>query len=139
MTQTAVIAWEEPEGCTTPRGWLRVNGTCVGNYLDYGPEHYRSPHQYCRPDHLCPDCQPGTVHAVRYPAGPGTPCESRYFETITEAREWIETGSAAANDHLWQVIAAGVALAKFTDETEAQDYAGRTHIPGLTVDVVQAY
>ena len=94
-TTTDVIAWEEPEGCTTPRGWLRVNGTCVGNYLDYGPEHYRSPHEYCQPDRLCPDCQPGDILAVRYPNGPGTtPHDSRYFESIAEAREWTDTGEA---------------------------------------------
>ena len=93
MTATSVITWDEPAGCTTPRGWLRVDGTCVGNYLDYGPEHYRSPHAYCQPDRLCPDCQPGSVHAVRYPGGPGsTPHDSRYFETIAEARGWVETG-----------------------------------------------
>lgn len=100
------LHWDEPEGCTTPRGWLRVDGTCVGNYLDYGPGHYRSPHSsildtingqiervWCQPGHLCPTCQPGSIHAMRYPAGPGTVNESRYFETIAAARTWVETGN----------------------------------------------
>jgi hypothetical protein len=85
--------WDEPEGAVTPRGWLRQGETCVGNYLDYGPDHYRSPHEYCRPDDLCRDCQPGNVHAVRYPDGPGSePRESGYFETIDQARQFVEHG-----------------------------------------------
>jgi hypothetical protein len=147
------IAWDEPEGCTTPRGWLRVDGTCVGNYLDYGPGHYRSPHAeilstingplervWCQPDHPCRDCQPGNVHAVRYPDGPdGGRRGWRYFETIAEAREWIETEATRARDHLYQVVAAGVALAKFASETDARTFADSTHVPGFAVDVVQAY
>ncbi len=107
ITTASRIVWEEPAGCTTPRGWLRVNGTCTGNYLYYGPGHYRSPHSsildtingplervWCQPGRKCPTCQPGNIHAVRYPDGPGTPAASRYFETIPEARQWIETGQA---------------------------------------------
>jgi hypothetical protein len=88
------IVWDEPAGCTTPRGWLLNGAYCVGNYLDYGPDHYRSPHKYCQPDRLCPDCQPGNVHAVRYPGGPNDgPRDSRYFVTVAEARTWVETGA----------------------------------------------
>jgi len=140
MTKTSGIVWQEPEGCTTPRGWLYDGETCLGNYLDYGPGHYRSPHEYCQPGRLCPDCQPGTIHAVRYPDGPdGGRRGWRYFETIAEAREWIETGAAEAREHLYQVVAGGVALAKFSSEADARDYAGRAHIPGLAAEVVQAY
>jgi len=96
--------WDEPEGAVTPRGWLRqVDGTCVGNYLDYGPEHYRSSHEYCRPDDLCRECQPGNVHAVRYPDGPGSEHrESGYFQTIGQARQFVEHGrqpTAEAEGH----------------------------------------
>ena len=106
-TRTAAIAWDEPEGCASPRGWLhRADGNCVGFYLDYGPGHYRTEHStvlntingpvvrvWCRPGHECRACQPGDILAVRYPNGPGTtPHDSRYFETIAEAREWTETG-----------------------------------------------
>ena len=36
------ITWDEPDGCTTPRGWAHCDMdqgeyTCVGNYLDYTP------------------------------------------------------------------------------------------------------
>jgi len=94
MPKTISITWDEPAGCATPRGWLLNGPYCVGNYLDYGPDHYRSPHEYCQPGRLCPDCQPGNVHAVRYPDGPnGAPRASRYFETVAEARQWIETGN----------------------------------------------
>lgn len=102
---TSRVQWDEPAGCTTPRGWLKVDGMCVGFYLDYGNGHYRSPHSqvlgtingmrevvFCQPGRLCPTCQPGNILACRYPAGPCTTNESRYFETIAEAREWVETG-----------------------------------------------
>ena len=106
MTQTAVIAWDEPAGATTPRGWLKVNGTCTGFYLDYGPGHYRTEHSsvldaingptvrvWCQPGRECRECQPGDILAVRYPNGPGSePKDSRYFEAIGEARTWIEAG-----------------------------------------------
>jgi hypothetical protein len=111
-TRQATLTWHEPEGCTTPRGWLhstaiadtynRPEGACVGNYLDYGPDHYRTGHEteiypgkvvsFCQPDKLCRDCQPGNVHSMRYPDGPRSdgPREWRYFETVTQARAWIE-------------------------------------------------
>lgn len=85
------ITWDEPEGAHTPRGWMRRDDIVVGLYLDYGPDHYRSPHRYCGPGRECPDCQPGNILALRYPGGPGTtPRESRYVETVDQARAWIE-------------------------------------------------
>jgi hypothetical protein len=95
MTVTQAAArWDEPAGAASPRGWLRAGDTCTGFYLDYGPEHYRSPHVYCRPDKPCRECQPGNVLAARYPDGPGLdgPRESRFFETVDAARSWVETG-----------------------------------------------
>jgi hypothetical protein len=91
---TTTRCWDEPAGATSPRGWLNAGNFCVGFYLDYGPDHYRSPHEYCQPDHPCRDCQPGNVLAVRYPEGPGAeqPRGSRYFETVQAARSWVETG-----------------------------------------------
>jgi len=71
---------------TTPRGWLFANDKCVGFYLDYGPNHYRSPHQYCRPNHLCCECQPGNVLAVVNGGG------SRYVETLDQAKQFVESG-----------------------------------------------
>ena len=67
-------------------------GTAVGFYLDYGPDHYRSPHEYCQPGNLCRDCQPGNVLAIRYPGGPGTAFEWRYVETLDQARRYVQTG-----------------------------------------------
>ena len=106
MSKTTVIAWDEPAGAASPRGWLHMDETCVGFYLDYGPGHYRTEHSsvlstingplvrvWCQPGRECRDCQPGDVLAVRYPGGPGTQKSSRYFVTAAEAREWIETGS----------------------------------------------
>lgn len=103
--------WDEPKDAASPRGWLRKNGHCVGDYLDYGPDHYRSPHgecvpnnpftdyiTYCTPERLCRECQPGNVLAMRFPAGPGTAMESRYVETISEARQFIETGKLERNN-----------------------------------------
>ena len=151
-TTTIHLQWDEPAAATSPRGWLKADGTCVGFYLDYGPGHYRSPHTeilstingplervWCKPGDLCRDCQPGNILAVRYPGGPDSAKESRYFELASEARQWIETGAAKLNDHLYQVVAAGIALAKFTSETDANDYASKAHVPGYTVSVVQAY
>ena len=78
----------------------------TGFYLDYESGHRRSPHAetlntvngprvrvWCTVDHKCRDCEPGNVLAVRYPNGPGTePHDSRYTETIAQAREYVETG-----------------------------------------------
>jgi hypothetical protein len=99
------MEWDEPAGCTSPRGWLRNGGTCVGFYLDYGPEHYRTGHEteiypgkvvsFCQPDQSrpCKECQPGNILAVRYPDGPRSEDKtSRYVQTITAARFWVQTG-----------------------------------------------
>ena len=86
-------AWDGPAGAATPRGWFYRDGIPRGFYLDYGREHYRSSHDYCQPGAPCRDCQPGNVLAVRYPAGPDTGRSSRYCETVTAAREYVETGT----------------------------------------------
>jgi hypothetical protein len=103
------LTWDEPEGCTSPRGWLQRDGMPIAFYLDYGPDHYRSPHsstvgtmygrrevQWCQPGRECPSCQPGNILCVRYPAGPrdsNTGRASRYVETIAQARTYCETGT----------------------------------------------
>lgn len=105
MTTTTVQVervWDEPERCSSARGWLRSPaGTCVGFYLDYGPDHYRSPHvdpmtgrEWCDGVFLpCRDCEPGNVLAVAYPGGPGTqPSRSRYFVTVEDAKAFVERG-----------------------------------------------
>jgi hypothetical protein len=51
---------------------------------------------YCRPDDQCRECQPGNVLAARYPGGPGTDKESRYFETIDQARQFVDHGRQPA-------------------------------------------
>ncbi len=89
--------WDEPAGAASPRGWLhRADGNTVGFYLDYGPDHYRSPHEYCQPEtgRLCRECQPGNVLAVWYPNGPGTePRGGTWTETVAQAREFVEAGT----------------------------------------------
>lgn len=64
----------------TDRGWFYA-GTgdsriTLGHYLDYGPNHYRSPESR--------EAQPGNVHAVSCTSG------SHYFETVAQAKAWIE-------------------------------------------------
>ncbi len=93
---TCRAPFESPEWATTDRGWAVPTGqeSSVGNYLDYGPNHYRSGHEFCRPDDCrCPRREPGTVHAV-YDGIAGArlgPCQaSHYFETVHEAVMWIE-------------------------------------------------
>lgn len=98
------LTWNEPEGAVTPRGWLfggELEGTSLGFYLDYGSEHYRSPHEmtregdgrvlvFCDPEsdratRVCRQHQPGNILAVVVD-GP-----SRYVETVEDARRWIES------------------------------------------------
>lgn len=82
------------EWSSTDRGWLfethgspdREDWTCLGHYLDYGRDHYRSPHEYCSPDGCtCRRSQPGNVHAVVTRGDR----PARYFRTPAEARAWI--------------------------------------------------
>src|SRR5579859_2298749 len=100
---TAKTRWDEPAEAVTPRGWLHNGSMVVGFYLDYGPDHYRHAHttetgprqvvSFCHPGDLCRECEPGSILAVRYPNGPGTmPRESRYAETVAQAREYVESG-----------------------------------------------
>jgi hypothetical protein len=78
--------FESARWAVTDRGWLFIGGhPSAGNYLDYGPDHYRSGHEYCRGDCTCRLSQPGNVHAVVYGIG------SRYFETVDQAKAWIES------------------------------------------------
>jgi len=107
MSATVTLVWDEPAGCTTPRGWLKADGVCTGFYLDYGPDNYRFGHRteihpgkivsFCQRDgRLCRECEPGGILAVRYPGGPsrdGEPRSSRYVGTVAQARAWIETGT----------------------------------------------
>jgi len=78
------------------RGWLfdGKRERSLGNYLDYGPDHYRSPHEYCRPNACtCRASQPGNVHAIVYRGDQGaTTCH--YFETVEQAKAWIEQTAA---------------------------------------------
>lgn len=96
----------------TDRGWLFASTgpcdeerTCLGHYLDYGPDHYRTPHEqvvqtvhgpqtrvFCVPGDRCPTCEPGSVHAVVTRSGGGP--RSHWFRTPGEAREWIESETA---------------------------------------------
>lgn len=71
--------WDEPEGCTSPRGWYFVDGLCRGNYLQY--DHGKN---YATDD-------PKTIHAVAYaePNGNGN-LGVEWFATIGEARDYIE-------------------------------------------------
>lgn len=84
---------------STDRGWFYgADGFTRGHYLDYGPEHYRSPHEYCRGRCDCRESQPGNVHAVRFArVDEHSTCghESRYFPTVAEARAWIEAPTLA--------------------------------------------
>jgi hypothetical protein len=86
--------WDEPAGGLSPRSWYRStrndpNGPCDGFYLDYGPDHYRIPHEYCR-DGNCATCQPGNVLGVIVQG----PREAMWFPTVAEARAWVEVGCA---------------------------------------------
>ncbi len=91
MLPNCQFAWDEPEGCTTPRGWLTLENhpeadnesvhRCVGNYLTYTQDHG-------------PNGE--TVHAVAY-INRGVGCAPRthslgycWFHTVAEAKEFIE-------------------------------------------------
>ena len=77
---------ESEHWATSDRGWLfDTEGSPLGNYLDYGPDHYRSPHEYCHPGECkCWQSQPGNVHAIAHDRG------SRYCKSVEHAKRWIE-------------------------------------------------
>jgi hypothetical protein len=109
MATAQGMRWDEPAQATSPRGWLMTGGTCAGFYLDYGPDHYRSPHDYCRPEQLCPQCQPGNVLAVRYPAGPGELAQTAAAApTVRRAQvswsRWDAGRMKTVTSHPWQYI-----------------------------------
>ncbi len=91
-------AYKAPQAASD-RGWYVTGGICRGYYLDYGDRHWRGDtcrqcgaHRYIHPadaNKSCRDCEPGNILASRYPAGPSTPSEARYFETVAQAQEWV--------------------------------------------------
>ena len=93
-------AWVYPEDdkwAATSRGWLKEISPdgcqeTLGTYVDYGPKHYRSPHEYCRRGKLCRECEPGNVYAVasRKNGGSYVTIKAHYFVTIGEARCWLD-------------------------------------------------
>jgi hypothetical protein len=88
--------WNEPAEATSPRGWLCNPGVqlCEGFYLDYGPDHYRSPHEYCGgPSDLCRECQPGNILAVHVGGNYEARRSHRWCESVDEARSWLEEKS----------------------------------------------
>jgi hypothetical protein len=82
------IKWDEPKGCTTPRGWCYIDGLSltydgqkpVGYYLTYPPSSYAG----------------GNVLASAYifrdmPHGYGTgPTRHARFKTVAAAKRWVE-------------------------------------------------
>ena len=99
--------WDEPAGAATARGWLRRVGRdrALGFYLDYGHDRNRQPHSseqggrvivWCREGDRCQECEPGTVLAVSTVGDPNLRAPSRYFETVGEAREWVEAMTETA-------------------------------------------
>jgi hypothetical protein len=104
-----------PGWAVSDRGWLWSDAAaaadaftaCLGHYLDYGPEHYRSGDtlptgdggEYawrpdgaacaCRRQWPCRRHQPGNVHAVSVVTG-----AHRYCETVQDARRWLEAQAA---------------------------------------------
>jgi hypothetical protein len=91
-----VLTWDEPDGCSSPRGWCHVEqghpderkrmfelcgSACVGNYVTYDRDRG-------------PDGE--TVHACAYlirmgAGGTSTTCNrSAWFHTVAEAKGWIE-------------------------------------------------
>ena len=84
--------WDDPEGCTSPRGWVEADvgqgkHTCVGNYLNYGPVR-RADMRHAG----------GDVHAVAYiiETNPLTYMSHtrhlgfEWFAGIADAKAWIE-------------------------------------------------
>ena len=90
----AVAPRSSDRWASSDRGWLFAGGEnrAIGHYLDYGANHYRSGHEYCRAECTCERSQPGHVHAVVCSKLEGIGAEAwRYFETVEHAKEWIET------------------------------------------------
>lgn len=94
--------WDEPKA---DRGWLFAPGTeygqnALGYYLDYGPDHYRTPHEYCGDyECTCSLAQPGHVLAVACHSTDHGPAY-RYFESTEQAKRWIaeSTGYTTVGD-----------------------------------------
>lgn len=89
---------------SVPGRWREQSS--LGNYLDYGPDHYRSGHEYCgrfnpgiqeaAPDGCqCRQSQPGNIHCICYASN-----RSRYVETVEQARAWIEAEALRARPDL---------------------------------------
>lgn len=97
QTELALIAWDEPEGCTTPRGWAGllnhpdaewiergIGHRCVGNWLDYtgtgeqgrDGKRIHAVAYICRVDHL-------GLQSTRN-------LGSSWHATANSARAWIE-------------------------------------------------
>lgn len=80
---------------TTDRGWLfAADGTPLGNFVDYGSDHYRSGHEYCREICACRNSSPGNIHAVLTPNNctGESGVHFRYCATIAEAKAFIANG-----------------------------------------------
>jgi hypothetical protein len=91
---TEKVSRRSERWASSDRGWLFIGELSYGNYLDYGADHFRSSHDYCPPGECrCRLSQPGNIHAVRFGRnadGQAVPGESRYFETVADAKAWIE-------------------------------------------------
>ena len=87
-------------------GWTEPSS--LGSYLDYGPDHYRSRHEYCtQPVGQC-ECrlsQPGNIHCVVYTEGAGVR-PHRYVDTVEQAHAWIEEQVRAIRPELFREKAA---------------------------------
>ena len=83
---------------STARGWLwNHSESSVGNYCDYGVDHYRSGHEYCKPGKCdCRQSNPGNIHCIVYRGTDGMQ-HSRYVETVEQAHEWIEETAGFAS------------------------------------------
>ncbi len=106
----AVLAftWDEPEGCSTPRGWVHLDNhpdeaahdggsTCVGNFLMY----FDPAEPFYKWSSRGPNGE--TVHACAYifrynplrPYVENIGLGHAWFHTIEEAKAFIESNVAA--------------------------------------------
>ena len=77
----------------------------LGSYLDYGPEHFRTSHEYCKPDDChCRISQPGNIHCVVYTPGNGVRPHC-YVETVAQAHAWIEAEAAKMRPDVFRAAA----------------------------------